>query len=101
LLLDLVTDAREKPLLQLLMAPQRLGLAVVGPPGIPAALTTILRDAYLNMVATPEYRAEAEKRGFDVGAPNYGEAITEYVTNTLMKFPSETIAEYRTYVERR
>ena len=53
------------------------------------------------MVATSEYRDEAAKRGFDVGTPNTGEAITDYVTNTLRKFPAETIAEYRTYVERR
>jgi len=101
LLRDLVTNAREKALLELLMAPQRLGLAVVGPPGIPAEVTTLLRDAYLTMVATTEYRDEAIKRGFDVGAPNSGEAITEYVTSTLMTVPTETIAEYRTYVERR
>ncbi len=101
LLLDLVTNPREKVLLELLSAPQKLGLAVVAPPGIPAALTRILRAAYLNMIATGEYRDEAVKRGFDVGAPNEGEAITDYVTNTLTNFPAETIAEYRSYVERR
>ena len=46
------------------------------------------------MVATAEYRDEAMKRGFDVGTPNDGEAITDYVANTLIKFPAETIAEY-------
>jgi len=101
LLLDLVTNPREKTLLELLSAPQKLGLAVVAPPGIPAALTRILRAAYLDMIATGEYRDEAAKRGFDVGTPNDGEAITEYVTNTLTNFPAETIAEYRSYVERR
>ncbi|MPZ38013.1 MAG: hypothetical protein GEU95_08090 [Rhizobiales bacterium] len=101
LMLDLVTNPREKALLQLLSAPQKLGLAVVAPPGLPAELTSILRKAYLEMVATSEYRDEATKRGFDVGTPNDGEAVTDYVTNTLSKFPAETIAEYRTYVERR
>src|SRR5262249_36864089 len=101
LLLNLLTDPREKALLELLMAPQRLGLPVVGSPGMPADLTRALRDSYLKMVATSEYRDEATKRGFDVGAPNTGEAIADYVANTLMKFPAETIAEYRTYVERR
>jgi tripartite-type tricarboxylate transporter receptor subunit TctC len=101
LLLDLVTSAQEKALLGLLMAPQKLGLPVVAPPGVPAEVTRVLREAYLKMVATGEYREEAGKRGFDVGTPNSGEAIGDYVTNTLMKFPAETIAEYRTYVERR
>ena len=101
LLQDLVANPREKALLELLSAPQKLGLAVIAPPGLPAELTRILRDAYLAMIATSEYRDEAAKRGFDVGAPNTGEAITEYVTNTLSNFPAETIAEYRSYVERR
>ena len=68
---------------------------------MPAELTRTLRAAYLEMVATAEYRDEAVKRGFDVGTPNDGEAITDYVANTLTNFPAETIAEYRTYVERR
>ena len=101
LLQDLIANPREKALLELLAAPQKLGLAVVAPPGIPAELTRTLRDAYLAMIATGEYREEAIKRGFDVGAPNTGEAITEYLTSTLTKVPAETIAEYRTYVERR
>jgi len=101
LLQDLISNPREKALLELLAAPQKLGLAVVAPPGIPAELTSVLRDSYLDMIATSEYRDEATKRGFDVGAPNYGEAITEYVTNTLTKVPADTIAEYRSYVERR
>ncbi len=101
LLQNLIANPREKALLELLAAPQKLGLAVVAPPGVPAELTRVLREAYLKMVATSEYRDEAVKRGFDVGAPNTGEAITDYVTNTLTKFPAETIAEYRTYVERR
>ncbi len=32
--------------------------------------------------------------------PNTGEEITDYVTNTLMAFPTETIREYRSYVEK-
>ena len=39
LLLDLVSHAQEKALLELLMAPQQLGLAVIAPPGVPAELT--------------------------------------------------------------
>jgi tripartite-type tricarboxylate transporter receptor subunit TctC len=101
LMRKLVANPREQALLELLSAPQKLGLAVVAPPGVPAALTRGLREAYLRMVATSEYRDEAAKRGFDVGEPNSGEAIADYVTNTLMQFPAETIAEYRSYVERR
>jgi hypothetical protein len=100
-MLDLVSNPKEKVLLELLSAPQKLGLAVIAPPGVPDALTRTLRDSYLKMVATSEYREDAAKRGFDVGSPNTGEMIHDYVSNKLMAFPAETIAEYRSYVERR
>jgi hypothetical protein len=100
LLDDLITDPREKQIVDLLAAPQRLGLPVVAPPGLPDDLTRILRDSYLKMVASKDYADEATKRNFDVGRPNTGEEITDYVTNKLTSFPAETIREYRSYVER-
>jgi tripartite-type tricarboxylate transporter receptor subunit TctC len=98
---NLVTSEREKRLLELLSAPQRLGLAVIAPPGVAAELTQTLRASYLKMVATKEYQDEAAKRGFDIGRPNTGEEIAAYVANTLMKFPAETVEEYRSYVKGR
>jgi tripartite-type tricarboxylate transporter receptor subunit TctC len=95
-----ISNPKEKALLELLSAPQRLGLAVIAPPGLPADLTRILRQSYLKMVESPDYVEEAIKRNFDVGRPNTGEEITDYVTNTLMSFPAETIREYRSYVEK-
>jgi ABC-type amino acid transport substrate-binding protein len=96
----LVMDPKEKALLELLAAPQRLGLTVIAPPGLPGELTRILRQSYLKMVASREYHDEAVKRGFDVGRPNTGEEITAYVADTLLNFPAETIREYRSYVEK-
>jgi len=96
----LIADPKEKALLGLLSAPQRLGLAVIAPPGVPDDLTRTLRQSYLRMVASREYFDEAVKRGFEVGKPNTGEEIAAYVTHTLLNFPAETIREYRSYVER-
>jgi tripartite-type tricarboxylate transporter receptor subunit TctC len=97
---DLIANPREKALLDFLSAPQRLGLALVAPPGLPDRLTRTLRQSYLKMAASSEYLDEAVKRGFDVGKPNSGEEITAYVSDKLMAFPTETIREYRSYVER-
>jgi len=96
----LISNPKEKALLDLLSAPQRLGLALIAPPGLPDDLTRILRQSYLRMVASPDYLAEAVKRGFDVGRPNTGEDIAAYVAGTLMAFPAETIREYRSYVDK-
>jgi tripartite-type tricarboxylate transporter receptor subunit TctC len=95
-----VTNTREVALLDLLNAPQRLGLAVIAPPGLPADTTRTLRASYLAMVASREYQEEAARRGLDVGKPNTGEELAEYVASKLVSFPAETIKEYREYVER-
>jgi hypothetical protein len=100
LLESLVTNSKEKALLELLIAPQRLGLAVIAPPGVADDVTRTLRQSYLKMVASREYLDEAVKRGFDVGKPNTGEEIADYISTKLMAFPDETIREYRSYVER-
>jgi len=96
----LVMDPRERALLELLSAPQRLGLTLIAPPGLPEVPTRILRQSYLKMVASREYQDEAVKRGLDLGRPNTGEEIAAYLTNTLMSFPAETVREYRSYVEK-
>jgi tripartite-type tricarboxylate transporter receptor subunit TctC len=100
LLDDLVTDDREKALLEMLSAPQRLGLPVIGPPGVPDDRTQILRRSYLTMVASADYQVEAMKRGLDMGQPNTGEELAAFVATKLASFPAETIEEYRRYVER-
>jgi hypothetical protein len=93
-----VTDAKEKALLDLLSAPQRLGLPLIAPPGMPSDLTRILRQSYLAMVASKEYLDEAVKRGLDIGQPNSGEELAQFAAK-LTAFPAETVEEYRRYVE--
>jgi tripartite-type tricarboxylate transporter receptor subunit TctC len=100
LLDDIVTDQREKALLEMLSAPQRLGLPVIAPPGVPDTLTRILRRSYLNMIASNDYQDEAMKRGLDLGQPNTGEELAQFVATKLAAFPPETIEEYRRYVDR-
>jgi tripartite-type tricarboxylate transporter receptor subunit TctC len=95
-----VTNPREIALLNLLNAPQRLGLAVIAPPGLPDDVTRTLRQSYLKMVASKDYQDDASKRGLDIGTPNTGEELAAYVATKLSSFPAETIKEYRDFVER-
>src|SRR5262249_60814885 len=97
----LVSNLREKALLELLSAPQRLGLPVVAPPGMADDLTRVLRQSYLSMATSKAYTDEAVKRGFDVGRPNSGEGMSADVAEEVRNFPIDTINEYRNYVERR
>jgi hypothetical protein len=95
-----ITNPREKLLLNLINAPQRLGLPLVAPPGLPVEITRVLRQSYVAMVASKDYADEAAKRAIEVGRPNAGEEIAEYVGKNLASFPPETVREYREYVER-
>jgi tripartite-type tricarboxylate transporter receptor subunit TctC len=95
-----ITQPREVALLNLLNAPQRLGLPLVAPPGLPEDVTRVLRQSYIRMVASKEYLDEAAKRAIDVGRPNTGEELADYVAKNLAAFPAEVIQEYRDFVER-
>jgi tripartite-type tricarboxylate transporter receptor subunit TctC len=95
LLDDLITDPKEKALLEMLSAPQRIGLPVIGPPGVPDDLTRMLRQAYLHMIASKDYLDEAGKQGLDIGRPSTGEELAQFVATKLASFPAETIEEYR------
>jgi tripartite-type tricarboxylate transporter receptor subunit TctC len=99
LLDQIITDPKEKALLELLSAPQRLGLPVIGPPGVPDDLTRMLRRSYLNMVASKDYLDEASRQRLDIGQPNTGEELAQFVATKLASFPAETIEEYRRYVQ--
>jgi tripartite-type tricarboxylate transporter receptor subunit TctC len=95
-----VTHPREVALLNLLNAPQRLGLPLIAPPGLPEDITRLLRQSYVQMVASKDYLDEAARRAIDVGRPNTGEELADYVSKNLAAFPADTIREYRDYVER-
>ena len=42
---------------------------------------------------------EATKRGFDVGCPNRGEVIAEYVAKNLTNVPADVITEIRSHAQ--
>jgi len=95
-----ITKDRTRALMKLLNAPQRLGLALVAPPGMPDGIVKTLRQSYLAMVASKDYQDEAIKRSFDVGKPNSGEEIADYIAKNLSDVPAAVIQDYREYVER-
>src|SRR3954453_4556847 len=95
-----ITKGRTRALLELLNAPQHLVLTLVAPPGTPDGIVKILRQSYLAMVASKDYQDEAIKRSFDVGKPNSGEEIADYIAKHLSDVPAAVIQDYREYVER-
>ena len=87
---DYVTDPESHRLLALLEAISDLGRLTSGPPGIPADLLDVLREAHDQAVNDSELRAEAMRINIpiDVGS---GEFVERRIKEALDQ-PPETIA---------
>jgi tripartite-type tricarboxylate transporter receptor subunit TctC len=96
---SLITNPKEKALLDLLSAPSRIGLPLLAPPGIPAERLEILRESYALMVKDKEYVEEAEKRGLPVGQPINGEELQKLIAQTLSSVSDEVLQEYLALTE--
>lgn len=93
-----IQNTREKALIDLLTAPSRLGAPLLGPPGLPAEVTAILRQAYVAMGNNKDYIDEARKRGLELSTPTSGEELQQYVNKNLNNIPDDIVAEYKSYV---
>jgi tripartite-type tricarboxylate transporter receptor subunit TctC len=91
---SLIRSEQERALMHLVLGPDYVGAGLLGPPGMPNEVTSILRKAYTEMVSTAEYRAAAVERGIDVLKPNSGEALQRYVTANLTSVSPDTLKEY-------
>jgi tripartite-type tricarboxylate transporter receptor subunit TctC len=87
---DYVSDERGKRLLSLLEALSDLGRLTAGPPGIPADVLQVLRDAHEKAVKDPGLIAEAKKLSMPVKFGS-GEFVTQRIKEALTQTP-ETIA---------
>lgn len=96
---NLITNPKEKALLDLLSAPSRIGLPLLAPPGISADRLEILRKSYAQMVKDKEYVEEAERRGLPVGQPINGEELQQLIAQTLSSVPDDVLQEYLALTE--
>jgi tripartite-type tricarboxylate transporter receptor subunit TctC len=87
---DYVKDEQGKRLLALLEALSDLGRLTAGPPGIPADVLKVLRDAHEKAVKDPELIAEAMKVNIPVKFGS-GDFVTQRIKEALTQTP-ETVA---------
>jgi tripartite-type tricarboxylate transporter receptor subunit TctC len=90
-----VLPAREGPLLTLVMGTDNFGLPLVGPPGMAAEPTDILRKAFIDMVADKDYQADAAKADLPVGAPLDGAQLTAMINELAASATPDIVAAYR------
>jgi hypothetical protein len=83
------------PLLTLVMSVDGVGLALVGPAGVPGERTEILRKAFLAMAADKEYQADAVKADQPVGAPIGGAQLAAMIDDVASAASADSVAAYK------
>jgi tripartite-type tricarboxylate transporter receptor subunit TctC len=93
LLRDLVREGH-RPIVDLVQAPDSLGVPLVGPAGMPADVTATLRQAFLAMARDKEYQADAQKVDLPVGHPLDGARIAGMIGALATSTTPPVIAEF-------
>jgi tripartite-type tricarboxylate transporter receptor subunit TctC len=89
-----VVRTEQQPVVDLVQAPDNVGLPLVGPADMPAEATAVLRRAFLAMAADKDYQAEAERVDLPVGQPIEGARIAQMIAALAANATPEVIAEF-------
>jgi tripartite-type tricarboxylate transporter receptor subunit TctC len=89
-----VVRAEQQPVVDLVQAPDSVGLPLVGPAGMPAEATALLRQAFLAMAADKDYQLDAERVDLPVGQPIEGARIAQMISALAASATPEVIAEF-------
>ena len=87
----------DRKLIELVTSGTHLGRPIATTPDVPEDRLRALRAAYRATMADPEFRAEAEKAGFEV-APVYGEEM-QNIVQSIMSTPKELAVRAKHLVE--
>jgi tripartite-type tricarboxylate transporter receptor subunit TctC len=90
-----VVGAQHRPVLDLVLATDTFGVPMVGPPGIPAEQTAILRKAFLAMAQDPDYQADARRVELPVGRPIEGGKLADMMRALAAATTPDVVAEFQ------
>lgn len=93
-LLDDVIKPEQRPLVDLIMAPDGMGLPLVGPAGMPAEITATLRKAFMAMAQDKDYQADAKKINLPVGEPIDGATLQKKIAALVAGATPNVVAEF-------
>jgi tripartite-type tricarboxylate transporter receptor subunit TctC len=94
---DLVTDKMGKVLLAMVAVSDRIGRPYVAPPGTPADIMNILRDAYANVAKDPGAQEDAKKNFMDMEYTPADECLKQL--RYLFNQPPDIIKEFTKYIK--
>lgn len=93
-LLREVVRESQRPIVDLVQAPDRIGVPLVGPAGMPPDVTGVLRQAFLAMAQDKDYQADAAKVELPVGQPIEGARVAEMIGALAAVATPAVIAEF-------
>jgi tripartite-type tricarboxylate transporter receptor subunit TctC len=94
---DLATDKMGKTIMEMFSVADRVGRPFVAPPGTPADIMNILRDAFAKVAKDPELKQEAEKLMMEVDYVPASDCLKE--TQFLFTQPPEIVKEFGRYIK--
>jgi tripartite-type tricarboxylate transporter receptor subunit TctC len=93
-LLELVGNDRDRDIVRLLTRVEAIGFFLMGPPEVPADRVEILRKSFAEMVASPDFIADAKTVGIGVD-PMSGSDLQQLVGDILAT-PQDIVSAFKT-----
>src|SRR5688572_4361809 len=91
---DLLKNEDDRLLMQASSAPQTLGRPLLMPPDVPADRVAAVRKALADTFNDPQFKADADKIGLIVNAPQTGEQLQKVIAEAY-KTPSRVVDRLR------
>ncbi len=94
---DLTNDNKEKTIMAMRSAPERIARPYVAPPKTPPDVINILRDAFAKVAKDPELKEDSKKSMMTVEYIPVEECLK--VANYLLNQPDDIVKEFSKYVK--
>jgi len=94
---DLAKEARGKTIMAMRSAVDGIGRPYVAPPGTPAEVMNILKDAFAKVAKDPEAAEDAKKMKMDVHYVPAEECVK--VVRDLLAQPEEIVKEFSKFIK--
>ncbi len=94
---DITTDKKGKTIMAMRSAGDLIGRPFLAPPGIPADIMKILRNAFAQVTKDPEMREEAKKFMMNIEHVSAEECLK--VLNEVFSQPEDIVKEFGKYIK--
>lgn len=95
-LIELASTDEQRQVISLLATTETIGRAMMAPPGVPADIVATLRKGFMDAIADPKLRAEAERAKLEI-QPIEGEKLQKMVEG-ISNAPASVVERFKAAV---